>query len=94
MSLAPTPLDRPGIEPESVPEKATRRTPSTSKRTRLVVLNVLSIVGGIAIWWFLALNGFNFPTPGEVALKAVALWDAGILQKDIAQSLTRVLSGF
>jgi NitT/TauT family transport system permease protein len=77
-----------------VPEKAGRRTAAPSKRPKLIVLNVLSIVGGIAIWWILALNGFNFPTPGEVALKAVALWEAGILQKDIAQSLARVLTGF
>ena len=94
MSLAPTPLDRPGAQPESVPEKTNRRAVAPSKRTKLVVLNVLSIVGGIAIWWILSLNGFNFPTPGDVALKAVALWDAGILQKDIAQSLARVLTGF
>ena len=94
MSLAPTPLDRPGAQPESVPEKTNRRAVAPSKRTKLVVLNVLSIVGGISIWWILSLNGFNFPTPGDVALKAVALWDAGILQKDIAQSLARVLTGF
>ena len=94
MSLAPTPLDRPGTQPESVPEKTNRRAVAPSKRTKLVVLNVLSIVGGISIWWILSLNGFNFPTPGDVALKAVALWDAGILQKDIAQSLARVLTGF
>lgn len=68
------------------------RRPST--RAFLLVLNAISIAAGIAIWWVLALNGFQFPTPDEVVVKAIALWNAGILQEDILASLGRVLSGF
>jgi NitT/TauT family transport system permease protein len=64
------------------------------KRNKLLVLNLISVVAGIAIWWILALNGFQFPTPPEVVQKASELWAAGILQADILASLGRVLSGF
>ncbi|MCP2638309.1 ABC transporter permease [Microbacterium sp. HD4P20] len=65
-----------------------------SKRSRLAILNVVSIVGGIGIWWLLALSGLQLPTPPEVVQKAVQLWNAGILQEDLLASLARVLSGF
>ncbi|MFK5584103.1 ABC transporter permease [Serinicoccus sp. LYQ131] len=51
-------------------------------------------MGGIGIWWLLALYGFQFPTPPEVAETAIALWRAGTLQEDILASLGRVLTGF
>ncbi|WP_235491810.1 ABC transporter permease [Leifsonia sp. Root112D2] len=70
------------------------RTKKISKRGKLLALNVISVVGGIAIWWILALSGFQFPTPPEVVAKGIQLWNAGILQKDILASLSRVLSGF
>lgn len=72
--------------------EAPRRKMST--RSKLLILNVVSVVGGIAIWWLLAVNGFQFPTPPEVVQKAVQLWEAGILQQDILASLGRVLAGF
>ena len=72
--------------------EAPRRKMST--RSKLLILNAVSIVGGIAIWWILALNGFQFPTPPEVVQKAIQLWGAGILQQDILASLGRVLAGF
>ena len=75
------------------PEPARRRQ-RLSKRAKLLILNAISIVGGIALWWILALNGFQFPTPPEVVAKAVQLWQAGILQQDILASLGRVLTGF
>jgi NitT/TauT family transport system permease protein len=65
-----------------------------SKRTTLIVLNWISVAAGIGIWWILALNGFQFPTPPQVIEKAVQLWSAGILQQDILASLGRVLAGF
>jgi len=74
-----------------------RRAPrrgGLSKRARLLILNAVSIVGGIGIWWMLALNGFQLPTPPEVVEKAIQLWNAGILQEDILASLGRVLAGF
>lgn len=77
-------------------EPGTRPTPRRrmAKRTKLLILNAVSVVGGIGIWWILALNGFQFPTPPEVVAKAVQLWNAGILQQDLLASLGRVLTGF
>ena len=65
-----------------------------SKRSRLAILNVISIVGGIGIWWVLAVSGLQLPTPPEVVQKAIQMWNAGILQEDLLASLARVLSGF
>lgn len=69
-----------------------RRT--ASQRTRLVIYNVISLLGGIGIWWVLAANGLQLPTPPEVVAKAIQMWNAGILQEDVVASLTRVLTGF
>ena len=81
--------------PATGPKPETPRSRRRMKpRTKLLLLNAVSIVGGIAIWWILALNGFQFPTPPEVVAKAVQLWQAGILQDDILASLARVLTGF
>jgi NitT/TauT family transport system permease protein len=82
------------LPPDSPRPDHTTRRRKMSKRTKLLILNAISIVGGIAIWWILALNGFQFPTPPEVVTKAVQLWQAGILQQDILASLARVLTGF
>lgn len=71
-----------------------RRRPRIPTRVKLWGLTAISIVGGIAIWWALALSGFQFPTPPEVVASAVRLWTAGILQGDILASLARVLVGF
>ena len=79
--------------PDSGPKPPRPGRRRLSKRGRLLLLNAVSIVGGIAIWWVLALNGFQFPTPPEVVAKAVQLWQAGILQQDILASLGRVLTG-
>lgn len=68
----------------------TRR--ASDVRARL--LNLVAIAGGIAIWWGLAVAGFQFPTPPAVVRKAGQLWSDGTLQADILASLTRVLIGF
>lgn len=65
-----------------------------TKRTTLLWLNAASIVGGIAIWWAMSLNGFQFPPPDLVVIRAIELLQAGILQEDILASLGRVLAGF
>lgn len=80
--------------PVSGPRPDSGRRRRLSKRAKLLVLNAVSIVGGIGLWWVLALNGFQFPTPPEVVAKAVQLWQAGILQEDVLASLGRVLTGF
>lgn len=75
---------------------AGRRAPRRrmSKRMKLVILNAVSIVGGIAIWWVLAESGLQLPTPPEVLQKAIQMWNAGIVQEDVVASLARVLTGF
>jgi NitT/TauT family transport system permease protein len=71
-----------------------RRAARSSTRTLLLVLNAVSLIGGIGIWWVLALNGFQLPTPDEVVRKGIQLWNNGILQEDIAASLSRIFTGF
>lgn len=80
--------------PNPAPNGQPPRSRKMSKRTKLLVLNAVSIVGGIGIWWLLALSGLQLPTPPEVVVKAVQLWNAGLLQQDILASLARVLTGF
>lgn len=70
------------------------RRRATDRRHRLRLLNALSIVGGIGIWWILALAGFQFPTPPEVVATGAELWRDGTLQQDVLASLGRVLTGF
>lgn len=79
--------------PDPAPtQRARRRKPNT--RRRLLILNAVSVVGGIAIWWTLALSGFQFPTPPEVIEKGIQLAKSGILLEDTLASLGRVLTGF
>lgn len=66
----------------------------TGKRTTLLVLNIASVVGGIGIWWLLALSGLQLPTPPEVLAKGVELAADGTLTEDLSASLGRVLAGF
>lgn len=81
--------------PDSGPRPVRKvRGSRLSKHAWLLILNTVSIIGGIAIWWVLALSGLQLPTPPEVLQKAVQMWNAGILQEDVIASLARVLSGF
>ncbi|MFE7507634.1 ABC transporter permease [Promicromonospora sp. NPDC057488] len=64
------------------------------KHTTLLALNAVSIVGGIGVWWVLALSGLQLPTPPEVLAKAVDLAVSGTLAEDLLASLGRVLAGF
>lgn len=70
------------------------RHPRRRGPSRLVVLNVASVIGGIGIWWILSISGLQIPTPIAVAEKGVALWQNGTLQSDILASLGRVVTGF
>ena len=80
----PTPTTRTGV----------KRSRLLGSRSSILVLNAISIVGGIGLWWVLALNGFQLPTPPEVLEKGISMAQQGILFEDIAASLGRVLSGF
>jgi NitT/TauT family transport system permease protein len=74
-----------------------RQAPEARKRrarTRMLLLNAVSVVAGIGIWWALALSGFDIPTPPQVLKRFGELIADGTLIKDIGASLTRVLIGF
>lgn len=57
-------------------------------------LSVVSVLGGIALWWVGSLFQTTLPSPAEVAVRAWELISDGTLIKDIAASLRRVLLGF
>ncbi len=82
-----------GADAPVIPEARAARSRSTwSPRT--TILNLVSVVLGIGIWWALALTGFKLPTPPQVVASAVRLLSDGTLEGDIAASLRRVLIGF
>ncbi|WP_205825849.1 MULTISPECIES: ABC transporter permease [Microbispora] len=64
------------------------------KNRTFLVLNIISIVAGIAIWWGLSLAGLQFPTPAEVVSAAWKMIQDGTLATDVGASLGRVLAGF
>lgn len=64
------------------------------KKRLLLTLNILSVIGGIGIWWMLALAGINLPTPLEVATRFSGMIANGLWVTDTLASLARVLTGF
>ncbi|MCW7945166.1 ABC transporter permease [Streptomyces hygroscopicus] len=67
---------------------------SAGRRKLPLILNAVSVLLGIAIWWVLATAGFKLPTPLEVVSRAGTLIGNGTLGEDAVASLTRVLIGF
>jgi NitT/TauT family transport system permease protein len=66
-----------------------------SVRRRLLALNLLSALIGLALWWLAShLKLAGLPGPQEVGAKAIELMANGQLFKDAAASLQRVLLGF
>jgi NitT/TauT family transport system permease protein len=63
-------------------------------RGRMLLLNAVSVVAGVGIWWALARSGFDLPTPPEVLRRAAELIADGTLLTDVGASLARVLAGF
>lgn len=71
-----------------------RRTQRTDAG-RLLALNVLAVIGGIALWWAATASGkVVLPGPVEVLTKGVELARSGQLLSDALASLARVLAGF
>jgi NitT/TauT family transport system permease protein len=70
------------------------QTPPRRRRSRTPLLNLASLVLGIALWWGIALAGFDIPTPPAVLKRGWELLADGTLEGDIAASLLRVLAGF
>lgn len=74
---------------------AARTTKTRPKRDRrLLTLNLISVVAGIAIWWFLSAIGLRIPSPFATVSRAVVLLADGTLMGDIGASLARVMTGF
>ncbi len=57
-------------------------------------LSILSVVGGIVAWWLASLTLPTLPSPAEVVVRGIDLFQRGILSSDILASLRRVLTGF
>lgn len=96
--MTATSTDRATVPPSSgspIQPKTTKAARTRGGKARkLLVYNVVSVVGGIALWWILSLAGFQFPTPLEVVQQGIELAVSGILLQDILASLGRVLAGF
>jgi NitT/TauT family transport system permease protein len=58
------------------------------------VLNVVSVVAGVGLWWALSVSGLDVPAPPVVLDRAVELIADGTLGADVVASLRRVLIGF
>ncbi len=72
-----------------------QRTKRPAQARRYQLISVLSILGGLAIWWLLSLaNPNTLPSPLQVIQQYGVLLSDGTLLKDIGASLTRVLTGF
>lgn len=79
-------------------EGAAQAAPPRSRRSRLVYLYVVSLIGGIGIWWLLAVTVFQaqhtLPAPPQVVSAARQLAASGALWDDIEASLLRVVIGW
>lgn len=87
-----TPSDTP---PTASSQAERDRLRQRSVRRRLLALNLLSALIGLALWWLAShLKLAGLPGPQEVGAKALELMANGQLFKDAAASLQRVLLGF
>lgn len=87
-----TPSDTP---PTASTQAERERLRQRSVRRRLLALNLLSALIGLALWWLAShLKLAGLPGPQEVGAKALELMANGQLFKDAAASLQRVLLGF
>lgn len=86
----------PSNAPPTAPSQAQReRLRQRSVRRRLLALNLLSALIGLALWGLAShLKLAGLPGPQEVGAKALELLANGQLFKDAAASLQRVLLGF
>lgn len=84
------------VDPTAAVRGAGKAAPVTRRRRapKLLVLNVVTIFLGLALWWAISLTGLQIPSPPSVVASAWELALSGVLFKDIAASLTRVFTGF
>ena len=91
-SARSTPSDTP---PTASTQAERERLRQRSVRRRLLALNLLSALIGLALWGLAShLKLAGLPGPQEVGAKALELMANGQLFKDAAASLQRVLLGF
>lgn len=77
------------------PPTARRRSRRKLGRRGALLLNVLSVAGGIGLWALISAVGVQgFPGPVTVVTRGVQLAAAGTLPSDMAASLSRVFAGF
>lgn len=74
--------------------KTSAQKEASSKRRLMMILNVVSVIGGIGIWWLLSITGFRLPTPPEVVVRFGEMIGNLVWFKDTGASLGRVLTGF
>ncbi|MDY2941885.1 MAG: ABC transporter permease [Varibaculum sp.] len=76
-------------------KKPVRVSPEAKKKRLNLILNVVTVILGIATWW--AVSAFlvkNLPTPMETVEAAVSYAKKGIMLEDVLASLRRVFTGF
>ena len=80
---------------QTVPSpKPGKKTAKTRRSRNLVVLNIISVILGIGIWWLWSLTTVTVPSPLTTLQKGIELAASGALAEDLLASLGCVLSGF
>jgi NitT/TauT family transport system permease protein len=82
------------VEPQASLAQESPLEPRKRRAVPRIVLNVISVILGIGLWWALSAAGFDIPTPPAVLKRGGELLADGTLETDIGASLLRVLSGF
>lgn len=84
------------ITPAQKTTTEARRQSPRRGRGRPLILNVVAVVAGLAVWAVVAALGWveNLPTPAAVAEKAGTMISDGTLADDVLASLRRVLFGY
>ncbi|MEV6347328.1 ABC transporter permease [Actinoplanes sp. NPDC051851] len=67
-----------------------RRAPGVPR----TVLNLISVLVGLGVWWGASLTGIDIPGPAVVLKRGMELAADGTLGADVLASVKRVLSGF
>ena len=95
MTVTPRIMKTSDASPTASSQAERERLRQRLVRRKLLALNLLSALLGLALWWLAShLKLAGLPGPQEVGVKALELRANGQLFKDAAASLQRVLLGF